>query len=497
MAFSLFFAIAIIATCGLIYELVAGALASYLLGDSVTQFSLIIGIYLSSMGIGSWLTKYLDKKLIKYFVQVEFLVGIVGGLSAPILFLGFEWITAFRVLLFFFVVTVGILVGLEIPLMMRILKDRIEFKDLVARIFTFDYIGALFASLLFPLLFVPYLGLSRTSLFFGIINILVGLWTIKIFGEELEERQSLKLTGILSLILLFGVFIFSDKIESLGETAHYNAPIIYNKKSPYQKVVLTNNRGELRLFLNGNLQFSSNDEYRYHESLVHPLLATTFKKENILVLGGGDGLAVREILKYPEVKKITLVDLDPLMTKIFSENEMLVTLNEGALKNPMVKVLNADAFQWILTANEKYDAIVIDFPDPSNYSLGKLYSQTFFRKLTRVMKPETALVIQSTSPYYAKRSFWIINETIKSIGFNTIPYHAYVPSFGEWGFILASFKPLKTQLRLPSNLRFLTQDIFESMTFFPADMQVQEPDINKLNNQILVRSFEDEWSQYN
>ena len=174
--FLLYLNVLAIATCGLIYELLAGTLASYLLGDSVTQFSLVIGVYLSALGVGAWLSQYVDEKIARTFIEVELALALIGGASAPLLFVAFAWIDWFRILLFGVVFVIGVLVGLELPLLMRILKDHLDFNDLVSRVLTFDYIGALLASLMFPILLVPYLGLVRTSLVFGILNALVGLW---------------------------------------------------------------------------------------------------------------------------------------------------------------------------------------------------------------------------------------------------------------------------------------------------------------------------------
>jgi spermidine synthase len=174
--FLLYLNVLVVATCGLIYELLAGTLASYLLGDSVTQFSLVIGIYLSAMGVGAWLSKFIWKQLAACFIEVELAVALVGGFSAPLLFVAFGSIDWFRPLLFSFVFVIGTLVGLELPLLMRLLKEHVEFDDLVSRVLTFDYIGALLASLLFPIFLVPHLGLVRTSLVFGILNAAVGVW---------------------------------------------------------------------------------------------------------------------------------------------------------------------------------------------------------------------------------------------------------------------------------------------------------------------------------
>ncbi|MEJ2881558.1 polyamine aminopropyltransferase [Pedobacter sp. GR22-6] len=484
----------VVATCGLIYELIAGTLASYLLGDSVTQFSTIIGLYLFSMGIGSWISKYFEKDILFWFIQIEILVGLVGGTSSSILYLVFESAASFRIILYGLVGITGTLVGLEIPLLMRILKDRYEFKDLVSRVFTFDYIGALLASIIFPLLLIPYLGLIKTSYLFGILNVGIALVVCLNFQKEIKSVAYLKVAAIVCLMALLTGFVFANAITSYSESLGYNDTIIYSKSTNYQRIVLTKKGKMLRLYLNGNLQFSSDDEYRYHEALVHPGLSAIPGAKKVLVMGGGDGLAVREILKYPSVAQISLVDLDPGMTNLFKSNPMLLELNKSSLLSPKVKVINADAFTWIREQKEKYDFIVIDFPDPSNYSVGKLYSNSFYRLVRSILSDGGLIVVQSTSPYVAPKSFWCVNKTLESVGFFTIPYHNYVPSFGDWGYIMAAAKPgYKLPAAFPGNLRFLTREGLVQMRHFPKDMQTVETEINKLNNQALVKYFEEEW----
>jgi len=488
----------IIATCGLIYELIAGTLASYLLGDSVTQFSTVIGVYLFAMGIGSWLSKFVTRRLALVFVQVEIMIGLVGGCTAALLFALFESVMTFRVMLYALVVMTGILVGLEIPLLLRLLKDRIEFKDLVARVLSLDYIGALLASLLFPLWLVPHVGLMRSSFLFGFLNALVGVGALFLLRSDIAWWRGVLAQGIVVLMILFGGVIYSDTLLAWSERGWYGGEnVIFAKSSPYQRMVMTRNRDEFRLYLNGNLQFSSRDEYRYHESLVHPALVRVPKAEmNVLVLGGGDGLAVREVLRHPEVKHITLVDLDPAMTGLFTTHPLLVDLNQHSLSSPKVEVVNSDAFTWLENARQKFDAVIIDFPDPSSFSLGKLYTVTFYQRLRQVLEADAVVAIQTTSPLFARRSFWCVENTLRTVGFQTLPYHAYVPSFGEWGFIIASMQDLHVVRPLPEGMRFLTVEGFASMQHFTPDMSRVESEVNKLNNQVLVRLFESEWGRY-
>ncbi len=493
----LLFSVFVVATCGLIYELIAGTLASYLLGDSITQFSTIIGVYLFSMGIGSYLSKFFTRNLVSWFIQIEILVGLIGGLSSSILFVLFEFVSSFQLVLYGLVMLTGILVGLEIPLIMRILKDEFDFTDLVSKVFTFDYIGALLASLVFPLVLVPHLGLIKTSMLFGILNVSVAILLCFRLHYLSAWFKILRQIGFAALILLVIGFVMSEKIMQFSEGLSYQEPVIFAKSSPYQRIVLTRNRKEIRLYLNGNLQFSSADEYRYHEALVHPILHQTKDSANILVLGGGDGLALREVLRYPSVKKVFLVDLDSAITHLFTHNSLLSGLNQNAFTNKKVSLINADAFQWLKSNETIFDAIIIDFPDPSNYSVGKLYTQSFYRLLANSLAENGTIVVQSTSPLVAPKSYWCVNKTIESCGFITHPYHAFVPSFGEWGFILAG----KSQPKFPSQInklpmKFLNSQTLNAMSVFPKDMEKQETEINKLNNQILVHYFEKEWSIY-
>jgi spermidine synthase len=486
----------VIATCGLIYELIAGTAASYLLGDSVTQFSTIIGTYLFAMGIGSYLSKFIQRNEIAVFIQVELLVGLIGGCSAGALFLLFGAVDSFRVLLYGMVVIIGTLVGLEIPLLMRILKGRLEFKELVSQVFTFDYIGALLASLLFPLVLVPHLGLVRSSFLFGALNVIVAMVTLHLLRRHVAWAKSLQVIGAVVLAALCVGFGLSEKLLAWSERSGYADTVIFARSTPYQRIVITRDANDVRLHLNNNLQFSSRDEYRYHEALVHPGLARITEPHDVLVLGGGDGLAVREVLKYASITNITLVDLDPEMTRLFSTQEMLVRLNSNALNNPRVHVVNADAFTWLQANTNQFDFVVADFPDPSNFSLGKLFSTAFYARLKPAMRPNAALVVQCTSPWVARKSFWCVDETLCVSGFVTEPYHLYVPSFGEWGFILASREPIPRTLRLPDNLKFITEASTRDMFHFPPDMGPVKVEPNRLNNQMLVRYFEEEWAHY-
>jgi spermidine synthase len=495
MAVALFLSVLLIAACGLIYELIAGTLASYLLGDSILQFSTVIGSYLFAMGIGSWLSRYIGKGLVSRFITIELMVGLIGGFSSSILFLAFAYTQAFRFILYLLVVLVGILVGLEIPLLMRILKDRFQFRDLVAHVLTFDYLGALGASLAFPLLLVPKLGLVRGAILFGMVNAAVALWSTWLFKDQLPRYNRLRLASLLVLAALTGGLFSADYIMAAADDNLYSDDIILSRQTKYQRIVLTRWKDDVRLFLSSHLQFSSRDEYRYHEGLVHPVMASLPTARNVLILGGGDGLAAREVLKYPNVQTLTLVDLDPEMTQLFATHSYLKQLNGGSLTDRRMKVINADAFVWLEQSKEMFDAVIIDFPDPTNFSLGKLYTTAFYRLLGHHLSESGQIVVQSTSPLFARQSYWCIVETLKAAKYQTKPYHVYVPSFGEWGFIIAGKQAWQAPTALPQGLRFLTLTNLSTLFDFPGDMQAMPAEVNRLNDQALVRYYEEDWKQ--
>lgn len=493
----LFLNVLVVATCGLVYELLAGTLASYVLGDSVTQFSLVIGIYLSALGVGAWLSGFVEKNLARVFVEVELGVALLGGLSAPLLFLAFGRVGYFSVVLFGTVFLIGVLVGLELPLLMRIIKDELSFKDLVSRVLAFDYLGALVASLLFPIFLVPKLGLVRTSLVFGMLNAAVALWATWILRPLLPRGVfGLRARAVGVLAVLAVALIKADSLTSLAEDALYPDEIVYTKTSPFQRIVMTRGPAGFNLYLNGHLQFASADEYRYHEALVHPALALAGNPRRVLILGGGDGLALREVLKWESVTAVTLVDLDPAMTGLSAAYPPLAVLNRNAFADPRVTVVNRDAFGWVEEPGEPFDAAIIDFPDPSSYSVGKLYTTRFYRMLKTRLTPNAAVGIQCTSPLFARTTYWCVVRTLEASGFVVRPYHAAVPSFGVWGFALCKREPFEVPRTVPPGLQFLTAETLPGLFALPPDLGPVPVEVNRLDNQVLVRYHESEWRKY-
>ncbi len=498
----------VIATCGLVYELLASTLASFVLGDAVTQYSTVIGVYLSAMGLGAWLSRFVGKGVARSFVDVEIAVALVGGGSAPLLFFAFAHLSWFRVALYAVVLVIGVLVGMEIPLLLRILRQRWAFKDLVSQVLTVDYIGALVGSLAFPIFLVPRLGLVRGSLVIGAVNALTALSSTWVLRDELGSVSLLRARAGLVLAALCVGIVGADKLTLLAEEGLYADEIVYAKQTEYQRIVVTRGKGSFQLFLNGNLQFSSADEYRYHEALVWPAVSVRAGEgratERVLVLGGGDGLALREIERLPSVREIVLVDLDPAMTRLASAMPLLRELNEKSFADPRVSVVNDDAYVWLGDAKNTgrtFDVIVADFPDPNHYALGKLYTTRIYALMKAHLAAGGVLAVQSTSPLFARRSFWCIARTLEKAGMSILPYHAFVPSFGEWGFVLARPGKLEVPPRLPElpanvHLRYLDDATMRSLFVLGRDMAPLEVEVNRLDNQVLVHYYEAEWKRF-
>lgn len=495
----LYATVVLVSTCGLVYELVAGAVSTYLLGDSVTQLSTVIGVHLSAMGVGAWLSKYVEEKVADRFIECQVAASFLGGLGGPLLYVTFAQSAHVRLVLYLLVAVTGVLVGAELPLLMRVLRRRVAFRDVVPRVLALDYVGALVGALVFGLVFLPNLGILRTGIVFGLLGVLSAMWGTWVLGPDVDPRP-LRVRGGVALAVLAGALFGSQRVVRIADEALLLHPVAFAKQTEYQRIVLTQAKTGVSLWLDGNLQFSSIDEYRYHEALVHPAFAVAESPRNVLVLGGGDGLAVREILRYPSVASVTLVDLDPGMTELARSLPIMRDLNGASLSNPRVRVINEDAMVWVAAAREgvpaKFDVVIVDFPDPNNFALGKLYTVRFYKLLRERLADKGVVSVQSTSPLVARRSFWCVVRSMEAAGFSVRPYHAFVPSFGEWGYALASREPVPVPSRVPPGLRYLTDSSVAALFDISPDMGALPVETNRLNNQMLVRYYEEEWQRW-
>ncbi|RFS84814.1 polyamine aminopropyltransferase [Actinomadura spongiicola] len=491
------------AACGLVYELALVALGSYLVGNSVTQASIVLSVMVFAMGIGSLAAKPLQGRPVVAFAVVEGALALVGGLSVLALYAAFAWLNLYVPALVVVAFAVGALIGAEIPLLMTLLQ-RIRRQDAgsaVADLFAADYVGALIGGLAFPFLLLPAFGHIKGALLVGVVNAVAGIAVVLwLFRHQIGRlaRVALALGMVAVLAVLGGTYTLADGFEVSARQALYQDPIALTKRTRYQEIVITravslSGRPDLRLFLNGDLQFSSVDEYRYHESLVHPVMPGPHGR--VLILGGGDGLALREVVRYNDVDSVTLVELDPEMLRLARTYGPIASLNRHAFDDPRVNVVAADAFSWLRGLNQQFDAIIVDMPDPDDVSTAKLYSVEFYGMVKRALAPGGRMVVQSGSPFFAPKSFWSIEKTIAAAGFTTTPYHVDVPSFGDWGYVLASPSSKPTPALAPNApaLRFLDSPLLQAATVFPKDRRIRAVEINTLVHPRLVEYARDEW----
>jgi spermidine synthase len=493
--------IMVVALCGIVYELIIGTVSSYLLGNSVYQFSLTIGFFMFAMGMGSYVSRFIHGNLIQTFVWVELVLALIGGLCSISLFMLFPFAPWFYTVgMFGFISAIGFLVGLEIPLLMRVLSERSSARESIADVLSLDYIGALLGSVMFPLLLLPSLGLITASFAIGLTNAAVALLSVIWLRDQLDNPKRMFGYAVATIILLFALTLLAGRITGFAQDHLYFDRIVWKKQSQYQSLVVTNTwqKADVRLYIDGHLQFAETDEYRYHEALVHPAMAWgESKPENVLLLGGGDGLAVRELLKYPSVQNIDLVDLDPAMTDLGRDFAPLVQLNEASMQSAVLKVHNGDAFNFVRKTQQKYDRVIIDFPDPHNEALSKLYSIEFYAMVRQIMTSDGVLVTQSSSPFFSPHTFGTISATLGEVFPDVLGYHVSIPSFGVWGYNLAGIQPEFGLGELPENLRFITPEVFAAATIFPDDLKpTREIEINTIFNPTIYREYAQDVAGY-
>ena len=528
---------------GLVNEYVLATLTTYILGNSIEQFSIVIASMMLMMGISGFVqSRMSDNNLIYKFIGVEVVMAIMGGFAPLAIYGAFAYFDYhFAVVHYFFVLSVGFLIGFEIPIVMRIInQQKISLKANLAIVYAMDYVGAFVGAIIWVKVLLKFYPLTEISFIVAGFNFAVALVTVTYFMMSglIKHRVTTAIVMLMTVLVLVIGYLNNRDISDLFEQRFYDDPIIHKTTTKYQHIVLTENKqlGDIRLYINGNTQFSSLDEKRYHDLLVHPVMSIANKPEHALILGGGDGLALRELLKYKNLKSITLVDLDPDMIKLASENPQLRKLNKDAFqdarlhirppnnvtsvnvkgvyldsKDSLIKntpaewvatvdVYSIDADQFIRTKNEqRWDVVIIDFPDPSSVELSKLYSQQFYRQLRSHLSNNAFVSVQSTSPYHAKESFLAIGQTLKSAGFNILPYRQNIPSFGDWGFHLAwtsgeTEQTIKNTLKKVSNFSvktdYVTPELMQaSLAFGKGELTAKTNCVNTIMFPCLLTNY--------
>lgn len=532
---------------GLVSEYILATVSTYILGNSIEQFSVIIGLMLFMMGVAAWTQKFTsDRLLVEKFVGVEVVLAILGGIAPMTIYAAYAVMeNHFNLVLYGFVMVIGFLIGFEIPVILRI-NERYsdQLKTNVGSVLSADYIGCLAGAFVWTYVLLRHFPLTQISIIVASFNFVVAVFTYLYFRRHgLVKHDWLIATGLVATIAVLSLFYLKSAAWSLQlEQKFYGDPIVHTETSKYQHLVMTHDQslGEYRLYINGNTQFSSVDEAIYHEHLVHPAMATAPRRENVLILGGGDGLALREVLKYSDVRRVTLVDLDPAMTRFAANHPIMRRLNGDALRDARVRavaadgissegmrpvfmetgkrdplgkpisekvasveVINLDADRFLDNLGERYDVVIIDFPDPNSVELAKLYSKEFYLKLRRRVALDGVVVVQSTSPYHAKEAYLCILRTLEAAGWATLPYHDNVPSFGDWGWILArnasvtSRDQLRAQALSVEDFRvetaYLTPDVFRSAMVFGKSALTSAPEfagkINTLMEPALLHLY--------
>ncbi|MGM7422248.1 polyamine aminopropyltransferase [Cellulosimicrobium sp. CpK407] len=503
---TVFAAALLVAVGGLVYELILGTAASYLFGDSVVAFSVATGLTLFGMGLGSLLAPRLQRTAGLSFVRNELVLSLLGGTSVLALFWAYASTELAWVVFVILSLAIGTAIGVEIPLLVAVLKERGSegSVSLLSKVLALDYFGALAASLLFPFLLLPYLGLVRTAFAVAVLNVAVAAFMLARMGHP--PRWTV-LAGVTLAVLLAG-FAASTWLETRISAGMYQDPVVAQERSAYQQVVVTEYRGDTRLYLDNQLQFSSVDEARYHETLAHAAMTSVAAPASVAILGGGDGLLAREVLRYDSVREVTLVDLDPAVTDLARENRLLTDLNEHALDDPRVTVVNADAFRWVEDTPQAFDVVLVDLVDPSTERVAKLYSQEFYGMVAAHLRPGGAFATQATSSYFTPDAFWQVVSTVRAAAPDraVVPLTINVPSFGEWGFALSlpedgavggagapdDVPGLFARTPLPEGLRFHDAASLAATTHLPADNPPRDLPPSTLLSPTVQRTYQED-----
>lgn len=477
---------------GLTLELLLVAQASYLMGDATLATGVVVGTFLAAMGLGAWLTEFIGTKrqslvrLLRALMLVELCLFPLCLLGPLALFWLFSRNAPLWLATVVLTVLVGLLGGMELPLITRMLETQDQLRRALARVLALDYLGSLVGALAFPLVLLPWLGLLPSAAALSLVPVGCSLALASVFPSL--RRWRYPLLALFPLASVAGVLIapLGDRIED----RFYGARVIERQQSRFQRIVLTRQGADLRLFLDGDLQFSSLDEYRYHEALVHPALAWHPAPRRILLMGAGDGLALREILRWPDVEKVDVVELDPEVVKLARRHPMLRRLNADSLRDPRVQVHLGDAYAHLRSLPNQYDVVIADFPDPDTLPVARLYSVGFYGTLRQRLNPGAVVVTQASTPFLAPRVLASIEAALREVGLLTRPYSVAIPSFGPWGFVMAHENNGSDRFRpIPFATRWLDADQLSALFAFPRDLRPEASDTvqpNRMTRPVLL-----------
>jgi len=480
----------VLSACSLMYELLIAQTLSLAAGNTVVWYSLSVGIYIGGMGIGAFLCRRrFAAHPWRTLFSVELLLSAIGAAAVPTILLAhslylYYSVTANEMSVFVFfgvsfamLLLVGVLSGIELPTLIRIGNAAVVDGEATNRVLGWDYIGSMLAGLLFPLALLPYFNLTVIGFGTAAVNLAVGALVLQRFvaPDERTGGRSWVAAGV-AAVLLLGI-VRSSSIEQYFLKRYYfhtaaaergsplgslaDLPDVYRAYSPYQQIDLVRDpdgfyEGVLfdaystkfrdapetprhrTLFLNGDFQLGSDYEEFYHEWFAHiPMMLRSEVPRDVLVLGAGDGMLIRELVKHEEVRRILHVDLDRALVELAKTDPILTTLNDNALQDPRIETRYGDAFHFVRTSEETFDAIYMDFPYAKDFNLAKLYSREFFHFLKSRLRDGGYAVFDAPGgdylsgtdangdPVLVPFDEWdVYYNTLRSAGFDSIiPFH--------------------------------------------------------------------------
>jgi len=463
----------LVALCSIIYELMFSQLLTIIFGGTVIRYSITIGLFLFSLGIGSLLFGFIKIKPERLFVIIELLITLIGFIGVIAIIKGAAWyfegrgfmVSKTGLLWFSYIpiILVGIISGIEIPLLAK-LGESHKTKNIFGEVLGFDYFGSLVGTIIFALLLYPVYGVVVTAFFVSFINLVLAL----IFALTYSSDKVLK---VLCLIMLVGYIFTFPQIGTIQEDMikDFRGKRIFTPvneqglvlmqyevkdflSTRYQDIMITQiNRTQnytfggpkdfICLHLDNDQQFCSFAVEGYHGGMVDvPMMYFDPKKDlDVLIIGGGDWIGVNYLTKFDNVKSITLVDIDKEFTEFAKTNQFISKYNDKAWLSEKLIFLNEDGFSYVLKTGEKYDLIILDLPGITHDKLSHLYSVEFFSNVKRILQNQGIVTTWMYQEQEASKHLQVLGQTLFESGFKyKLSYYGYAEKSIADVFILLS-----------------------------------------------------------
>ncbi len=488
--------------CSLIYAVIIATTVSYFEGDPTTVYPVFLALFMATVGLGARTSTAVKGRYLEWFVTADLALAAVGGLSVPMLYLVFAETDFFMAAAVMMTLLIGGTVGFKLPILISLLDAYGERTQTIARAVTFDRLGVVVAFLAFATVLLPYYGILASSVLIGLGNLSIAAAVSWRFRSKLgAARVPFSLAGSLTGALLLAIFIGSGTILDIWKQSTFEGRVLLTEQTERGFIVMNSFRGDVRLYVNDELQFSSVDAHRYNEAIVHvPPLLTSRRIENVLVLGDDDGMVVQELLRRDGVTSVTQVSPNDTVSRLAKTHPRLLEINGQSLLDPRVQTVSTEIFDILESRSRLYDMVIADLPNPGTLQAARLYTRDFYELVRLNLAPGGVFVTQATSPYFAERAFRAIGKTMDTVFPDTAAYHLWVPSLGDWGFVVGGTKPLATDVpaegRLPDT-RFLTTRMVPGLFVFPPGPPAPEPvEIATLDRPIVLDYYLDGWRSW-